>query len=509
MNNFRLFTTTGCIILLLAFTLPGFTQGGQMGDHYNPDSLTIVTVSGTAIVDSFMMHPMYYLDEDGDQQADYHLNFGPYWYEPDSGNASRPRDGDPITVTGGMPDTTGMILPVIVVYEINGEFWRDPYDPLWNHMGYQHHQQGGCTGWGFGWMHDSLQVDTLSGTALVDTTFFFEHYYLDETGNGEPDYFLNFGPYWYEPPSGATRPNDGDPITIVGGVLNQPELPMVIVFEINGLVWRDSSQFGPNFGGGWIYSGMSTPQQIRAPFDPNDWMNINPGWHPGGGHHGMMPDTLFAQMLELFPQNIPNAGNQHIFAGYEIGMFAHDSSNMMWQGGCGGHIMCSSGAQFQLHYGDIQIQGFNIDENTVTAKYWDSHSNSWIEAAGAIIDPINNTVSFSESEIGNFIILTGTEMTTGISEPEQLTVDGFVLRQNYPNPFNPVTTIEFELIEQSHVVLSVYNALGQHIMTLLDEPMAPGVHQQTLDGGNLPSGIYFYQLKVGERSQVKRMELLK
>jgi hypothetical protein len=46
-------------------------------------------------------------------------------------------------------------------------------------------------------------------------------------------------------------------------------------------------------------------------------------------------------------------------------------------------------------------------------------------------------------------------------------------------------------------------------MTLLDEPMTAGVHQQTFDGKNLPSGIYFYQLKVDDQSQVKKMELLK
>ena len=509
MINFKPLTIISCVILVLAFTVPGFTQGGYIGGHYNPDSLTVVTVSGTAIVDTSMMYPIYYLDEDGDQQADFHLNFGPYWYEPDSSNATRPNDGDVITVTGGMPDTTGMVLPVIVVYEINSEFWRDPYDPLWNDMGHhQHgggHHQGNCNGWGFGWMHDSLQVDTLIGIALVDTTFFFEHYYLDETGNGEPDYFLNFGPYWYEPPSGATRPNDGDQITIVGGVLDRPTLPMVIVFEINGLVWRDSTQFGPNFGGGWIYKNMTISKQFHAPFDPNDWININPGWHMGM----MMPDTLFCQLLELFPQNIPNSGNENIFAGYEMGMFAHDSSNMMWQGGnCGGHMMCGSNVQFQLHYNDIQIQVFNIDENTVKAKYWDNQSSGWIDASG-VVDPVNNAVTFSTSEISNFIVLTGTQMTTGISESEQLITDGFSLKQNYPNPFNPLTTIEFKLRKQAHVVLSVYNGLGQKLMTLLDEPMSAGIHQLPFDGKNLPSGIYFYQLKVDDQSQVKKMELVK
>ena len=83
------------------------------------------------------------------------------------------------------------------------------------------------------------------------------------------------------------------------------------------------------------------------------------------------------------------------------------------------------------------------------------------------------------------------------------------MKQNYTNPFNPLTTIEFKLRKQAHVVLSVYNGLGQKLMTLLDEPMSAGIHQLPFDGKNLPSGIYFYQLKVDDQSQVKKMELVK
>ncbi|NIR65438.1 MAG: hypothetical protein GWN00_12735, partial [Aliifodinibius sp.] len=171
---------------------PLIAQGGHHhGGHFHPDSLTMVTVSGSAIVDSSMTHPIYFLDEDSNGQADYHLNFGPYWYQPDSGNASRPQHGETITIEGGTPDTVFGNIPMIVVYQINGEFWRDPLSPYWTHMGtHMHgggHHQGNCTGHAFGWMHDSLQMDTLSGTALVDTTFVFEHYYLDEDGSGSPD----------------------------------------------------------------------------------------------------------------------------------------------------------------------------------------------------------------------------------------------------------------------------------------------------------------------------------
>ncbi|UCF65382.1 MAG: T9SS type A sorting domain-containing protein [bacterium] len=506
-----LIMSTYFIFFSVAFGQGGFHHGGG---HFNPDSLTLVTVSGTTMVDTTMFQTMYYLDEDGNGIEDYILNFGPPWYNPDSSNATRPQDGDPVTITGGKQDSTMMNISVIVVYEINGEFWRDPYDPLWTNMGYHNHggghHQGGMTGFAFGWMHDTLTIDTINGSALVDTTFVMEHYYLDEDGDNNPDYFLNFGPPWYQPASGAVRPNPGDNIEIIGGVLNHQTLPMVIVFKLNGLVWRDSTGFGHYFGGGWITRNMIASQRIHAPFDSSDWMNINPGWYSGGGHHGMMmPDTLFCQMLELYPQNMPNPGSLNIFAGYEIGMFFPNGMNGMWQNGGGGHMNFSNNVQFQFHYNDIQIQGFNIDESTITAHYWDSHANNWVQISGATIDPINNRVTFQESVIGNFILLAGQENVTLIEDREKLLIDGFILKQNYPNPFNPVTQIDFILDQPARVELTVYNVLGQQVQKILDREMNAGLQSISFDGQQLPSGIYFYQLMAGNVSQVRKMELLK
>jgi hypothetical protein len=496
---------------MFLLNIPMYSQGGQHhgGGYFNPDSLTPVTVSGTAIVDSSMTFPMYYLDEDGNGQADYHLNFGPHWYQPDSSNASRPSDGDSITIYGGMHDSTMIGIPTIVVYEINGEFWRDPFDPFWSNLGHHTHggghHQGGCNGFAFGWMHDTLQTVSINGTALVDTTFIFEHYFLDEDNDSIPDYFLNFGPPWYEPTSGASRPSNGDQISIVGGLLNRPTLPMIVVYEINGFVWRDTTQIGSHFGGGWIHRFMTQPQQIHTPFDPEDWMIVNPGWH----HGMMMPDSLFCQMLQLYPQNIPNTSNQNLFAGYEVGMFFPNGNNGMWQGGgCGGHMNFGSTVQFQLHYNEIQLQGFNIDENTIRVKYWDNQSNNWIQVSNAVIDPVNNTVTISESQINNFIILTGEQIST-ISQDDDLIVNGFVLKQNYPNPFNPETTIEFILEKDAQVKLTIYNVLGEKIFTILNQRLNAGSHKAHFNGRLLPTGILFYELKVNNQKAIKRMVLSK
>ncbi|MEE1507041.1 MAG: Ig-like domain-containing protein, partial [Candidatus Neomarinimicrobiota bacterium] len=90
----------------------------------------------------------------------------------------------------------------------------------------------------------------------------------------------------------------------------------------------------------------------------------------------------------------------------------------------------------------------------------------------------------------------------------------FALEQNYPNPFNPVTTITFSLPVPSHVNLSVYNVLGQKVITLEKGWVNTGNHQTLWNGrdaqGNaVSSGLYFYSLEAENFRQVKKMLFLK
>jgi len=85
----------------------------------------------------------------------------------------------------------------------------------------------------------------------------------------------------------------------------------------------------------------------------------------------------------------------------------------------------------------------------------------------------------------------------------------FSLSQNYPNPFNPTTTINFTVVNTGNVEISLYNALGEKIKTVLNETKKSGEHQLIIDGTDLTSGVYFYQMKSGNFSQTKKMLLLK
>ena len=118
--------------------------------------------------------------------------------------------------------------------------------------------------------------------------------------------------------------------------------------------------------------------QFNTQFDEMDWIEMNPGWHMGGGHHGGMQDSLFCQILETLPGSTVELGNENAFAGYEIDFFF---TRMMGGGmgnmGCGEHMEFGSDANFQFHYTDVELQSKNIDESTIQVKYWDTHTNVW------------------------------------------------------------------------------------------------------------------------------------
>jgi len=90
------------------------------------------------------------------------------------------------------------------------------------------------------------------------------------------------------------------------------------------------------------------------------------------------------------------------------------------------------------------------------------------------------------------------------------TVTEFSLLQNYPNPFNPSTVISYQLAVSSSVMLRVYDALGNEVMTLINKKQNAGNNEVMFSGSNFASGIYYYSLTVdGTLIDTKRMFLLK
>lgn len=104
--------------------------------------------------------------------------------------------------------------------------------------------------------------------------------------------------------------------------------------------------------------------------------------------------------------------------------------------------------------------------------------------------------------------------TIAIEGQRGLRPDRFDLAQNFPNPFNPSTEIAFNVPVQAAVRIAVFNIMGQHVRTLIDGSVSPGVHQISWDGRNdagssVTAGIYLYRLEAPGTVVTKKMLMMK
>jgi hypothetical protein len=101
-----------------------------------------------------------------------------------------------------------------------------------------------------------------------------------------------------------------------------------------------------------------------------------------------------------------------------------------------------------------------------------------------------------------------------ILKRESALPETFTLYQNYPNPFNPITTLRYDLPEQSYVTLTIYDMLGREITQLMSTTQEAGFKLVQWGGTDnmgraVSAGVYLYQIRAGEFVQTKKMVLLK
>jgi hypothetical protein len=103
----------------------------------------------------------------------------------------------------------------------------------------------------------------------------------------------------------------------------------------------------------------------------------------------------------------------------------------------------------------------------------------------------------------------GTKTSTSVEELSLGIPSHFALYDNYPNPFNPVTHIAFSIPTQNRVRLSVWNALGEKVTTLVDEVRPAGKYTALFNASEFSSGVFFYKLEAGSYTLTKKMVFLK
>lgn len=116
-----------------------------------------------------------------------------------------------------------------------------------------------------------------------------------------------------------------------------------------------------------------------------------------------------------------------------------------------------------------------------------------------------------------YIYVVSSEPLSDAEDEINIIPSNFKLEQNYPNPFNPSTKIHYTIpniitggAKQSKLVtLKVYDALGNEVVTLVNEEKHAGTYETEFSADGLSSGIYLYKLQSGNSSETKKMILLK
>lgn len=98
---------------------------------------------------------------------------------------------------------------------------------------------------------------------------------------------------------------------------------------------------------------------------------------------------------------------------------------------------------------------------------------------------------------------------TSVPVAEEMSPATFSLEQNFPNPFNPSTVISYTLPQKLHVLLTIFNELGQVVTVVQNEDMEAGSHEVSVDGTKLSTGVYFYRLEAGPYVQTRKLLMLR
>jgi len=318
--------------------------------------------------------------------------------------------------------------------------------------------------------------------------------------------------------------------------------------DLFGISFTDANN-GTAVGGAWIESTIrrttdggtnwteQTSTATRALRDVNFTDTYN-GWAVGGSDN-----WLDFQYIILQTTNGGTNWTEQLWGGlyWLTGVSFTDANNGTAVGGSMSSVIfrTTNGGTTWIEqiigpYSFLSDVSF-ADVNNGTAVGWDWSNNSiglilrttnggtdWTPQTSGTTNSLNG-VFFIDALNGWAVGGNGTILHTtngGVSFIEEEQIDEapaeFLLSQNYPNPFNPRTSIQYAISSRQFVLLKVFDVLGNEIETLINEEKSAGTYEIIWYAGQLPSGVYFYQLKAtpnggqaGSFVETKKMILMK
>jgi hypothetical protein len=182
-------------------------------------------------------------------------------------------------------------------------------------------------------------------------------------------------------------------------------------------------------------------------------------------------------------------------------------------------------ADLTFQYTQAMLDSAGVtDENTLILVRFDPIHDLWIQLdtyahrhweTGELTQKVSAAISGTWPSYSVWSLASVTPSGIAAGQNSEALPTTFSLSEATPNPFNPSTTIAYEVPEQTHVTLTIYNLLGQEVVRLIDQVQAAGRYEVAWHGVNsrgagVASGVYLYRIVSDSGyTETKRMTLLK
>jgi hypothetical protein len=274
-----------------------------------------------------------------------------------------------------------------------------------------------------------------------------------------------------------------------------------------GVTFPDGVYVSPNYGTSWTQTTLVNRSVRSFALNGN---TIFAGTYTYGVYLSINNGTTWTQTsLNNRSVSALTINGNDILAGTELGEYLSTNNGTTW----------SQTALNSAPVSSIAVNGNNIFAGTPYSGVYVStnYGASWTQRN----EGLTNFCEISLCIANPYIFAgTGCEMPRGVYrrflseftavQPVSNQIPKYYsLSQNYPNPFNPSTNFQFSIPKPGLVNITIYDALGRKVETLVNQELKPGTYKVDWSASAYPSGVYFYRLSAGDYTETKKMVLIK